>query len=64
MEDKDTFVESPYTFDAHDWQEPIRLEWKRTKYRGYQKAGHKEKVIASRRRKDKASKQARKKNRR
>ena len=36
---------------------------KRTKSRNYQCVGHKEKVLASRRRKNKAAKKARKKNR-
>ena len=35
---------------------------KRTKCRGYQNKGHKEKVIASRRKKNKAARKARKKN--
>ena len=36
---------------------------KRTKCRDYQCVGHKEKILASRRRKNKAAKKARKKNR-
>ena len=36
---------------------------KRTKSRGYQNIGHKEKVVASRRKKNKHAKKARKKNR-
>ena len=36
---------------------------RRTKSRGYQNKGHKEKVIASRRKKNKNAKKARKKNR-
>ena len=54
-------------FDLGMWSAPIdryTMNRKRTKYRGYQNKGHKEKVVASRRRKNKLAKKARKRNRR
>lgn len=53
-------------FDRGMWSAPIdryTMNRKRTKSRGYQNKGHKEKVIASRRKKNKNAKKARKRNR-
>ena len=70
MFDPDIYCSSEMTtqvpFDTSLWAAP--MSWyigkdKRNKLREYQNKGHKEKVIASRRKKSKAAKKARKKNR-
>lgn len=64
----DSFTNIP--FDRGMWNVPMgfidryTMNRKRIKFRDYQNKGHKEKVVASRRRKNKLAKKARKRNRR
>ena len=59
----DSYYTNPYNSSMWTAGSLMYSRGKRTKCRDYQCVGHKEKVLASRRRKNKAAKKARKKNR-